>query len=183
RGDHRGGKQAAGEGEPEVRGAHGEKGGGGAVHSEPEERGMAERDHAGVADQDVGRHREQPPDQDLSGEALPKFGQDERSHREGGDHEAEARPVRDVRSLARRPRKDWGGDRAHFGVGTNRPVGRTRRVRIRTPKETITAWAGLTHTVASDSRRLVKMAARMDPPRFPMPPTTTTPKASSVTSN
>jgi len=39
---------------------------------------MAERDHAGVADQDVRRHREQAPDQDLGGEALPELRQHER---------------------------------------------------------------------------------------------------------
>ena len=37
---------------------------------------------------------------------------------------------------------------AHFGVGTNRPVGRNSRVRIRTTNETITACAGLTQIEA-----------------------------------
>ena len=37
---------------------------------------------------------------------------------------------------------------AHFGVGTNRPVGRNSRVRISTTNETITACAGLTQIEA-----------------------------------
>ena len=36
----------------------------------------------------------------------------------------------------------------HFGVGTNRPVGRNNRVRISTMNETITAWDGFTQIAA-----------------------------------
>src|SRR5438105_6361636 len=43
--------------------------------------------------------------------------------------------------------------------------------------------AGLTQIVASDSSKLMKMDARIEPPRFPMPPTTTTTNARSVKSN
>src|SRR5207244_776822 len=49
-----GGDQAIEHGEPEARRLHREKRGGRAVHAEAEERRMSERDHPGVADQDVG---------------------------------------------------------------------------------------------------------------------------------
>src|SRR6185503_10423676 len=70
----------------------------------------------------------------------------------------------------------------HFGVGTNRPVGRKSSVRISAVKDAITAWAGLTTSEAYASSRLMKIDARIDPPRLPMPPTTTTMKARSVKS-
>ena len=47
----------------------------------------------------------------------------------------------------------------------------------------MTACAGLTQIVASDSSKLMKIDARIEPPRFPMPPTTTTTNARSVKSN
>ena len=49
-------------------------------------------------------------------------------------------------------------------------------------KDTMTAWAGLTQSDANASSRLRKMDARMEPPRFPIPPTTTTTKALRVKS-
>src|SRR5262249_46819704 len=80
---------------------------------------------------------------------------------------AEAKPVADrVRTCCH-----------HFGVGTNRPVGLKRSVRISTTKETMTAWAGLTQIEAKASSMLMKIDARIEPPRLPMPPTTTTMKA------
>src|SRR5262249_27439246 len=66
---------------------------------------------------------------------------------------------------------------AHLGVGTNRPVGRNRSVRISTMNDTITACDGATQIGAWASRRLRKIAAAIEPPRLPMPPTTTTMKA------
>src|SRR2546425_10613515 len=156
--------------EPEIRRPHGEEGGGRAIHAEPEERGVAERHHARVADQDVERHREQPPDQDLGHEAPPELREHERSDDEQNQDDGKADPV------ARR------GSR-HLGVGTKRPVGRNSRVKIRTTNETITACAGLTQIDAKASSRLMKMAARMEPPRLPIPPTTTTMKALKITSS
>jgi hypothetical protein len=67
-------------------------------------------------------------------------------------------------------------------VGTNNPVGRNRSVRISATNDTMMAWAGLIQIEASDSRRLTKMEARIEPARLPMPPTTTTTKALSVKS-
>jgi hypothetical protein len=112
---------------------------GGAIHAEAEERRMPERHHAGVADQDVGGHRQQPPDQDLGGEALPERRQHQRGRDEQPDHDGKADPVRPVPAV---------GGRGHLGVGTNRPVGRNSRVRISATNETITAWAGLTKSDA-----------------------------------
>jgi hypothetical protein len=45
-----------------------------AIHAQSEEGRMPEGDHAGIADEDVGRHRKQAPDQDLSEETPPIFG-------------------------------------------------------------------------------------------------------------
>ena len=53
------------------------------------------------------------------------------------DDDGEADPVAAMRRCAR-----------HFGVGTNRPVGRKSSVRISATNETITAWAGLTTSEA-----------------------------------
>ena len=58
-------------------------------------------------------------------------------------HDAEPDPVA-RRAAGRTARLDG----RHFGVGTNRPVGRTSMVRTSTTKDTITAWAGLT-TIAA----------------------------------
>ena len=54
---------------------------------------------------------------------------------------------------------------------------------IKATKETMTAWEGLTTREAYASSRLMKTAARIDPPRFPIPPTTTTMNARRVNSN
>ena len=97
---------------------------------------MAERDHAGVADQEIGRHRQQAPDQDFGQEASPELRQHQRRHDQQRHDDAEAGPI-DVLSVA-----------CHFGVGTNRPVGRNSSVRISTTKETITACDGLTQIEA-----------------------------------
>src|SRR5262245_3329458 len=126
---------------------------------------MSERDHPGVADQDVRGHREQSPDEDLGHEPSPELGQHERRHDQKHENDRETGPV-SGRAAA-----------AHFGVGTKRPVGRIKRVRMSTTNETITAWAGLTHRDAYASRRLMKIDARIEPARLPMPPTTTTMKA------
>src|SRR5262249_53417119 len=126
---------------------------------------------------------------DLGDEALPELGQHQRRQRERGDHDREAPPVRRARPLgdgASDQRVDAAGgrrrQRAHFGVGTNSPVGRKSRGRISAKKDTMMAWAGLTQMAASDSSRLTKIEARMEPARLPMPPTTTTTKALSVKS-
>src|SRR5207302_5430170 len=42
---------------------------------------------------------------------------------------------------------------SHFGVATNRPVGRNSKVRISTTKETMPACAGLTHKIGRASCR------------------------------
>src|SRR6266481_7445346 len=83
-----------------------------------------------VADQDVRRHGEQAPDQDLGDESPPEFGQDERRDGQEREDDAETGPV-------------GGGRAAHryLGVGTKRPVGLNRSVRIRATNETMTAWA------------------------------------------
>ena len=94
---------------------------------------MAEGHHAGVADQDVRGHGEQAPDQDLGDEAPPELRQDQRRDDEERQDDGEADPV-----------GGGGAPHGYLGVGTKRPVGRKRSVRIRATKDTITAWAGLT---------------------------------------
>src|SRR2546425_11106692 len=131
--------QAVEQAEPEARRLHREERGGGAVHAEAEKRRVPERDHAGVADQDVGGHRQEPPDQDLRGEALPERWKHERGDDQGRDHDREPDPI----AHGGRPRSR-GGRRGHFGVGTKSPVGRKSIVMTSTTNETITAWAGLT---------------------------------------
>src|SRR3954465_1862003 len=131
---------------------------------------MAERDHAGVADQDVGGHRQQSPDQDLGDEPAPERRQHQRRDDQQRHDDAEAGPVDDGVALA------------HLGVATNRPVGRTSNVRMSTTKDTITAWDGLTQIDAYASSRLIRIAAAIEPPRLPMPPITTTMKAFSTQS-
>src|SRR5439155_10692508 len=134
-----GGDEAVEHGQPEARRCYRKKRGGRAVHAEAEERRVPERDHAGVADEDVGGHRQEPPDQDRRGKALPE----RREHERGGDqqdaHDGEPEPVAD--GGWRGPRGRPGG---HLGVGTKSPVGRKSIVRTSTTNETITAWAGLT---------------------------------------
>ena len=76
---------------------------------------MAERHHAGVADQDVGGHRQQSPDQDLGDEPRPERRQHQRRDDQQRHDDAEAGPVDDGVALA------------HLGVATNRPVGRTSK--------------------------------------------------------
>src|SRR5207237_10359644 len=159
--------------QPEVRWPPREEGGRCAVHTEAKEHRVAERYHTRVADQDVERHRQQPPDQNLGYEAPPELWQHERRDGEERQDEAKANPVTD-------------GTRTrchHFGVGTNRPVGLKRSVRISTTKETMTAWAGLTQIEANASSMLMKIDARIEPPRLPMPPTTTTMNAFSMKSS
>ena len=97
---------------------------------------MAERDHAGVADQNVGRHRQQAPDQDLGDKAAPERGQDQRRREEEGDDNGKAQP------------EDEAVAPPHLGVATKRPVGRNSRVTISTTNETMTACDGLTHSEA-----------------------------------
>ena len=46
------------------------------------------------------------------------------------------------------PQKTSVGAPAHFGVGTKRPVGRNRSVRISTTEETMIACDGLTQSAA-----------------------------------
>src|SRR6202035_3288991 len=108
---------------------------------------MAERHHARVTDQDVGRHRQETPDQNLGQEAPPKFGQHERSKDQKRQDYAEPRPI------------DGSSAPAHFGVGTKSPVGRNSRVRISTTNETMTACAGMNHSDANTTSRLMKIAA------------------------
>src|SRR5262249_8457229 len=98
------------------------------------------------------------------------FRQHQRRHDQQRENDGESRPV------------DGRGALAHFGVGTKRPVGRNSRVRIRTTKETITACAGLTQIDAEASSRLMKIDAAMEPPRLPIPPTTTTMNAFNIQS-
>src|SRR5262249_20647570 len=107
-----------------------------AIHTQTEECRVAEGDHAGVTDQDVRRHSEQAPDEDLRQEASPEFRQHERRYCEQHQNDAASDPVGLAWSLF------------HFGVGTKRPVGRINSVKIRTTNETITAWAGLTQIEA-----------------------------------
>src|SRR5581483_11367143 len=162
--------------EPEPGRARGQQERRGAVHADPEERGVPERDHSRVADQDVGRHGEEPPDQDLGQEPPPEPGQRQRRRGEQRHDERERHRVSGRRPAIAPPSP------AHFGVGTNRPVGRKRSVRIRATNDTITAWAGLTKMAAYASSRLMKIEARIDPARFPIPPTTTTMNARRVKS-
>src|SRR6516164_1632266 len=131
---------------------------------------MAERHHPRVTDKDVGGHGQQAPDQDLRQEAAPELRQHQRRHDQQRQDDREPGLVDGRRALA------------HFGVGTKRPVGRNSRVRMRTTKETITACAGLTQIEAYASSRLMKIEAAMEPPRLPMPPTTTTMKAFNIQS-
>src|SRR3954468_579637 len=123
---------------------------------------MAEGDEPGVADQDVGGHREQAPDQDLGQKPAPELGQDQRRHRQQRHNKPEPGPIGDCVSVS------------HFGVGTKSPVGRNRRGGSSTTEETRTAWDGATNSAAKPSNRRMKSAARIEPPRLPMPPTTTT---------
>src|SRR6185369_156228 len=110
-------------------------------------------------------------------EAPPEFREHQRGDGQQAQHDDEAGPV-----AAHRGRQRIAGGRHHFGVGTNSPVGRKSSVRMSATKDTMTAWAGLTQIDANDSSRLMKIAARMEPPRLPMPPTTTTTNAFSVQS-
>jgi hypothetical protein len=64
--------------QPKIGRLDGQQRRGGAVNAEAEQRRVAERHQAGVTDQDVGGHGEQPPDQDLGHEAAPELWQDER---------------------------------------------------------------------------------------------------------
>src|SRR5262249_34284630 len=136
-----------------------------AIHTEAEKCRVTEGNHACVTDEDVGRHRQQSPDQDFGQEPAPEFRQDQRRDDQQCQHDAECNPIRCVAAFR------------HFGVGTNSPVGRKSSVRISTMNETITACAGLTQIAAYASSRLMKMAAAVDPPRSPLPSTTTIMKA------
>src|SRR5262249_27372384 len=71
----------------------------------------------------------------------------------------------------------------HRGVATNRPVGRNNNVRIRMTKDTSTACDGSTQIAAEASTRLMKIAAAIEPPKLPIPPTTTTMNALSTQSS
>ena len=134
---HRGGgDQPEGQRQHQVRRRHRQQRRGRAVHAEPEERRVPERHHAGVADQDVGRHREQTPDQNLGAEPAPERRQHQGRNDQQRHDDAEPGPVDDGVALA------------HLGVGTNRPVGRNSNVRIRTTKDTITACDGFTQIEA-----------------------------------
>src|SRR5208282_3978745 len=132
---------------------------------------MAERNHAGVANQDVGGHRQQAPDQDFGQKAAPELRQHQRCNDQQRQDNSKPGPI------------DSRARRAHLGVGTKSPVGRNNRVRISTTKETMTAWAGLTHSEAYASNREMKIEAAIEPARFPMPPTTTTMKAFKIQSS
>ena len=139
------------DGEPEIGRTDQEQRGAGAVHAEAEEGRMAERDHAGVADQQIGRHRQQAPDQDFGEKAAPEFRQHQRRRGEHGDHHAKADPENRAvaqSGLAERQRFVERCGCCHFGVGTNRPVGRNSSVRISTTKDTITACEGSIQIVA-----------------------------------
>src|SRR6185437_10260309 len=140
---------------------------------------MAERDHAGIADEKIGRHCQQAPDQHFRQESAPEFRQHQWCKDQQRHHHAKSDPVDGVvaqsASDQRRWFVEWRG--CHFGVVTNSPVGRNNSVRISTMNDTITACAGLTQIDAYDSSRLMKIAAATEPIRLPMPPTTTTMKA------
>ena len=94
---------------------------------------MAERHHAGVANEQIGRHRQKTPDQDLGQEATPEHRQHQRRHRQERDDHSKPDPIH------------YPMARAHFGVGAKRPVGRNSNVKIRTTNETMIDWEGLTH--------------------------------------
>src|SRR5262249_1445584 len=101
----------------------------------------------------IGRHRQQSPDQDFSKEAAPEFRQHHRRYDEQRHYNAKAKPENDsVAQLGPHFKTyrfvEWRG--SHFGVGTNRPVGRNSSVRMRmgTIKDPITACAGLTQIEA-----------------------------------
>src|SRR4030095_13847015 len=176
--EHRGdagGDQAVEHGQAEARGLDVGPRDAAAAHAQAEERRVPERNHAGIADEDVGGHRQEPPDQDLRGEALPERREHDRRDHQQRYHHREPGPV--AGGGRSRPRRDRGG---HFGVGTKSPVGRKSMVRTSTMNETITAWAGLTTIAAYASSRLTKIEARIEPPRVPVPPTTTTMNARGV---
>src|SRR4029077_17380591 len=163
---------------------------------------MAEGDHAGVADQDVGGHRQQTPDQYLGEKLPPELRQYQSRHEQQGEDNGKSRPI-DERPSSARPsltaplggslplplRGEGAGVRstrwreAHFGVGTKSPVGRNSRVKISTTNETMTAWAGLTHSDAYASNNEIKIEAAIEPARLPIPPTTTTIKAFKIQSS
>ena len=122
--------------QPQVGRTGPQQGGCRAVDAEAEERRVPERHHAGVADQEIGRHRQQAPDQDLGQEPPPEFRQHQRRGDQQRQHDGERDPV------------PGNAARAHLGVGTKRPVGLKSKVRISTTNETMTAWAGLTQIEA-----------------------------------
>ena len=108
-----------------------------AIHAEAEKRRMAERDHAGVADQQIGRHRQQTPDQDFGQEFCPEYRQHQRCNDQQRHDNAETDPI-DYRVTV---------EIFHLGVA-NRPVGLNSSVRISTTKDTITACEGFTQIEA-----------------------------------
>ena len=106
------------------------------IDAETEERRVAERDHAGVADQNIGRHGEKAPDQDFRQKAPPERRQNQRRRDQQHQDDGKSAPEDGAVALG------------HLGVGTKRPVGRNNSVRIRTTKETMTACEGLTQIEA-----------------------------------
>ena len=121
------------------------------VHAKSEKYRMAERNHAGVADQQVGRHRQQAPDQDLGEKPAPEFRQHKRRGDEHRHDHAKSDPidggVAERRFLSRHGSFERCG--AHLvTVVPNKPVGLKSSVRISATKETMTACDGLTQIEA-----------------------------------
>src|SRR5262249_44364398 len=138
------------------------------VGAEAEVGGVAERQEAGVAVEQVEADREETIDEHLRGQRL--VGNDERQDREEGD-DRHAGMLRD-------PPED--GSHVPYSArpgSPKRPLGRTRSTTAMTRNTTISAILGAKKLVTLTTSP-IRRPATTAPKRLPMPPTTTTTKHS-----
>src|SRR5207245_5880513 len=139
------------------------------VGAEAVEGGVAERDEARVAHEEIQAHGDGAEEQGVEGEQQVVAGHagDERQRRQQREHDDRAPAEGPHSSTPSRPAK---------------PRGRTMRTTIMMPKMAMATRCGF---IQSENRLWVipmTKAATTEPPRLPMPPRMTTMKASRIIS-